>query len=71
MASIVTLVDVLDDVEIAMWAQENCPSFTGWVVVDMLHDTDTNIIMDFRFYFEDERDVLNFIMRWQGQYHHL
>ena len=58
MASVVTLIDVRDDVPIGLWAQEHCPSFTGWVEVGA----------DYRFYFDDERDSLNFIMRWQGQY---
>lgn len=63
MASLVTLVDVEDDIPIGLWAYEHCPSFTGWLVVNVLNEQ-----MDYRFYFEDERDVTNFIMRWQGQY---
>jgi hypothetical protein len=65
MASIVTLLDVEDDIPIALWAKENCTSFTGWLVVDMAPDS---LNTDYRFYFEDDRDVTNFIMRWQGQY---
>jgi hypothetical protein len=62
---IVTLVDVQDDIPIGLWAYEHCPSFTGWLVVD---NSPARFCMDYRFYFEDERDGLNFIMRWQGQY---
>lgn len=65
MASIVTLLDVQDDIPIALWAQEYCPSFTGWLVIDMAPDS---LNTDYRFYFEDDRDVTNFIIRWQGQY---
>lgn len=65
MASIVTLIDVQDDIPIALWAQEHCASFTGWLVIDTDHDS---LNTDYRFYFEDDRDVTTFIMRWQGQY---
>ena len=65
MASVVTLIDVEDDIPIGLWAKEHCPSFTGWVVIDMSPQA---LCTDYRFYFEDERDMLNFIMRWQGQY---
>lgn len=64
MASIVTLIDVEDDLPIGLWAHENCPSFTGWIVVDMPPES---LSTDYRFYFEDERDMINFILRWQGQ----
>jgi hypothetical protein len=62
---IVTLIDIQDDIPIGLWAHEHCPSFTGWVVVD---NSPTELSVDYRFHFDDERDVLNFIMRWQGQY---
>jgi hypothetical protein len=63
---IVTLVDVEDDIQIGQWAQENCPSFTGWLVVDTFHDPDADSIEDFRFYFTQEQDAMIFLMRWQG-----
>ena len=65
MASIVTLIDVQDDIPIGLWAREHCASFTGWLVIDMAPDS---LNTDYRFYFNDEKDVINFIMRWQGQY---
>jgi hypothetical protein len=65
MANIVTLIDAQNDIDIAKWAQTYCTSFTGWLVVDM---TPSTFNVDYRFYFDDERDALNFIMRWQGQY---
>lgn len=64
MASVVTLIDVQDDIPIGLWAKEHCPSFTGWLVIGM---TPSSLDTDYRFYFDDERDVVNFIMRWQGQ----
>lgn len=65
MANVVTLLDVKDDVLIGRWARDYCSSFTGWMIVDMAPNS---LEIDYRFYFDDERDVLNFIMRWQGQY---
>ena len=65
MASVVTLIDVEDDIPIALWAKEHCASFTGWLVIDMAPDS---LSTDYRFYFDNEPDVINFIMRWQGQY---
>lgn len=64
---IITLIDIDDDIQIGQWAHENCPSFTGWLIVDTFHDPNSSSIEDYRFYFTDERDALNFIMRWQGQ----
>ena len=65
MASVVTLIDVQDDIPIGLWAKEHCPSFSGWLVIDCAPQA---LNTDYRFYFEDERDMINFIMRWQGQY---
>lgn len=68
MAIIITLVDAQDDIPIGLWAQEHCSSFTGWITVDMSENPTVDTLMDFRFYFNDERDALTFVMRWQGQY---
>lgn len=68
MAVIITLEDLVDDIPIALWANEHCASFTGWLVVNMIENPATDAIMDFRFYFDSEQDALAFVMRWQGQF---
>ena len=63
MASVVTLIDVEDDIPIGLWAKEHCSSFTGWLIIDMAPDS---LSTNYKFYFDNESDVINFIMRWQG-----
>ena len=61
---IVELYDVDDDIETGLWAHENCPSFTGWIVIDgHPHDDYTSMC---KYYFVEEKDAMVFLMRWQG-----
>lgn len=62
---IIELYDVDDDIETGLWAHENCPSFTGWVVIDGDHDDVYNT--SYKFYFNEERDAVLFQLKWQGQ----
>ncbi len=59
----VTLIDVADDVEIGLWAQEHCPSFGGWVEIGVNPERLWN---NYVYYFENEQDVVLFQLRWQG-----
>jgi hypothetical protein len=59
---IVELYDVNDDIETGLWAHRTCPSFTGWVTIDgePHHDYRSK----YKFYFDQEQDVMIFLMRW-------
>ena len=59
----VTLIDIPNDVEIGIWAKEHCPSFTGWVEVGVSPERLWN---NYIYYFEEEKDVVLFQLRWQG-----
>jgi hypothetical protein len=61
----IKLFDVPDDIEIGLWAHENCPSFTGWVVIG--GETLDDFLTTYKFYFNNEQDAVLFQLRWQGQ----